>query len=245
MSPAVGAYAGDPSAGVLRPVKRCARGVDAGGRPAPRCRRARCAAGRCSRPRCVRRTEGRGPAPSPGSARRTRRARPSARRGPSACCIAIRLCAWRDLVVGEARHEVALLDEARVERQQVALAAVEVARPHAEANGGLGAALGADHAGGAGAGALAERVRLDEDDALEPVLPEEPGAPGADRFLRRPPRRRPCAARRRCWSQRRRWHRLNSQSRAPLARERRRVPCTDCPRQTSTSRRRPAPSPTS
>ena len=44
----------------------------------------------------------------------------------------------------------------------------------------LGAALRAHHAGGARAGALAERARLDEHDALEAAALEEPGAPGAD-----------------------------------------------------------------
>ena len=71
----------------------------------------------------VRRTERHARRRRPGSWRRTRRTRPSARRGRRCCCIAIRACACSDLGVGEARHEVALLDEARVDPEQVMLAA--------------------------------------------------------------------------------------------------------------------------
>src|SRR5215218_6598888 len=61
-----------------------------------------------------------------------------------------------DFLLGEARHEVALLHEARVDAEQVSLTAVELARVDAQANRDLGASLSTHHPGGAGAGALAE-----------------------------------------------------------------------------------------
>ena len=86
-----------------------------------------------------------------------------------------------DLALGEARHEIALGDEAGVDAEPLLLAGVEVAAEETEPDGGLGAALGPDHAGRAGAGTRAEGALLDEDDVGEPGLAQEPRAPRADR----------------------------------------------------------------
>jgi hypothetical protein len=86
-----------------------------------------------------------------------------------------------DLGLGEAGHEVALRHEARVDPERLLLAGVEVAAEQPESYGGLGAALGADHARRPRAGALAEGVALHEHDVAEPGLPQEPRGPGADR----------------------------------------------------------------
>ena len=83
--------------------------------------------------------------------------------------------------VGEARQEVALRDETGVDAQQLLLAGIEVPAEHPQAHGRLGATLGSHHAGRARAGALAERLRLDQQDTGEASLFEEPGTPGADR----------------------------------------------------------------
>ena len=81
----------------------------------------------------------------------------------------------------ERGHEVPLLDEAGVDADLLALAAVEVARPHAQAHGDTGAALGADHAGGAARGAGPQLRLVDEDDAIEAGSLEEVRAPAANR----------------------------------------------------------------
>ena len=86
-----------------------------------------------------------------------------------------------DVGLGEAGHVVPLLDEAGVDAQEAVLAVVEVAAEQTESYGGLGAALGSHHARGADAGAVAEPVRLDEHDVVEPGPSEEPRRPGPDR----------------------------------------------------------------
>src|SRR4051794_17840622 len=86
-----------------------------------------------------------------------------------------------DLGDGEARHQIALRDEAGVEGVAVPLALVERLAPPAEAHRPLGAALRTNHAGSAAAGALAERGCLDEDDVVEALVAKEAGAPAADR----------------------------------------------------------------
>ncbi len=60
------------------------------------------------------------------------------------------------------------------------LRGIEVTGPQAEADRRFGAALGADHAGCPAARALAERARLEQDDAFEALRTKEPGAPRAD-----------------------------------------------------------------
>ena len=86
-----------------------------------------------------------------------------------------------DLTLGEARHEVALRDEARVDAEPLLLAGVEVAAEQAEPDGRLGAALRPHHAGRARAGAGAEGALLDEHDVSEARLAQEPRTPRADR----------------------------------------------------------------
>lgn len=73
----------------------------------------------------------------------------------------------RDAVVGllrfgfrEARHEIALSDEAAVEREAITAGRVELLAEEPELDRGLGAALRADHARGAAAGPVAERRGL-------------------------------------------------------------------------------------
>ncbi len=85
-----------------------------------------------------------------------------------------------DLRVGEARHQVALRDEPRVERVPVALAGVEVAAEEAQPDRGLGAALRPHHPGRAAAGAAAQRGGLDERDGPA-GLGQEARGPRADR----------------------------------------------------------------
>ena len=125
------------------------------------------------------------------------------------------------------------------------LLGIEVARPQAEADGGLGAALGADHAGGSAARALAQRGRLEQDDALEPGH-----AGGTTRTTRRWSRHRPRRRRRtpvipECCSRRRRWHRLNSQSIPPAVRPQGDPMHRLAEARPRRSRRPPGPSPTS
>ena len=144
--------------------------------------------------------------------------------------------------VGEAGHAVALLDEPGVQRRGSSRwRAVEVLGPHAQPDGGLGAALRAHHAGRAAARPLAERPRLEQDDPLQPGPPEEPRAPRADGAAADDhgvgaPRIAGAGGHRL-----RRWHRLNSQSRgvagsahAPPDRGRPRDP-GDRPRRSPTS----------
>ena len=85
----------------------------------------------------------------------------------------------RDLVVGEARHQVALGDEPGVEGVAVALGGVELPAEQPEPDRRLGAALRPHHAGGPAAGAAAEGVGLDQDDRAA-LLGEQARRPRAD-----------------------------------------------------------------
>jgi hypothetical protein len=85
------------------------------------------------------------------------------------------------LALGEARHEVALGDEARVDPEPLPLPGVELPAEEAQPDRRLGATLGPHHARRAGARTRAERLPLDQDDVVEPGLAQEPRAPGAHR----------------------------------------------------------------
>ena len=82
---------------------------------------------------------------------------------------------------GEARHEIALGDEAAVEREAITAGPVELLRAHAELDRGFGAALCAHHACGAAAGPVTERGRLEQDDVAHSAFCEQYGRPGAHR----------------------------------------------------------------
>ena len=124
--------------------------------------------------------------------------------------MAIRACAVGHLALGEARHEVALRDEAGVDPEPLPLPGVELPAEQPEPDRRLGAALGPHHAGRPGARTRAERA------AARPGRRRRarPRA-GTTRTRRRSCRRRRrrrlrCAANR--WSRLRPSHRLNSQS---------------------------------
>src|SRR5262245_36513270 len=81
----------------------------------------------------------------------------------------------------EARHEVALRDEAAVEREAITAGRVELLRAQPELDRGRGAALSADHARGTAAGTVAQCARLEQYDAPDPGFGEQDGGPRTDR----------------------------------------------------------------
>jgi len=87
----------------------------------------------------------------------------------------------RDLRLGEAGQQVALLGEPGVGADLVPLAQVEPAGPLAQADRLGRPALHPDHPGRPAARTLAEQALLDQDDSGQPGPAQEVGAPGAHR----------------------------------------------------------------
>ena len=87
----------------------------------------------------------------------------------------------RDLRLGEAGQQIALLGEPGVGADLVALAQVELAGPLTQAHRLRRPALHPDHAGRPAARPLAEEALLDQDDPRQSGLPQEVRAPGAHR----------------------------------------------------------------
>jgi hypothetical protein len=83
--------------------------------------------------------------------------------------------------IGEARHQITLCHKAAIHRETVTAGAVELLRAKAQPDRGFGAALGAHHSGGATAGAVPKRPRLDEHDVGRAAFGEQHGRPRADR----------------------------------------------------------------
>ena len=131
----------------------------------------------------VRRRPASAPAPSPGSSSSTssRSDPPHVEAEPPAASRSGR-APRATSALGEARHEVALRDEARVDAEQVLLPGVEVAAEQPEPDGRLGAALGAHHARRRASWRPGPRVSpLEQHDVAEAGSAQEPRAPGADR----------------------------------------------------------------
>ena len=82
---------------------------------------------------------------------------------------------------GERRHEVALRDEPAVERIAITTGDVELLGAQTELDGGLGAALCADHARRTAACAVAEGGGFEQDDLAYAAFGEQDGGPGTDR----------------------------------------------------------------
>ena len=86
-----------------------------------------------------------------------------------------------DFGFGEARHQIALCDEPAVQRVTIAGGGVEGLAAKTQPDGRLGAALRANHARGAAAGAVTEGAGLEQHDVAGAAFGELNRRPGSDR----------------------------------------------------------------
>ena len=114
------------------------------------------------------------------------------------------------LNVGEARHQVALRLEAAGKWEAIAAGGVERLGGKAQPDRGFRATLRAHHAGGAAAGAVTQRRRLEQDHVFYAAFGEQDGRPRTDRSTAHHHDIGAAGA----GHTKERWHRLNAQSRA-------------------------------